>query len=177
MSNPAHTPADAAYEKEDSYNLVEIWLRRDVTRWKAGAMAGILAGLVALAFGGVLAAMGGKELTYAVKLAALPLYGPEALRIGMHVGAIACGLIFFEVLSAVLGIVYAHFTGTTALAPLLGMGLAWGAFSWIFINNLFGPAVHDYMAAEVPRSCAFFFWMVHGITLTSVSAFDRMLRK
>ncbi|NDD93156.1 hypothetical protein EBZ37_13890, partial [bacterium] len=68
------------------------------------------------------------------------------------------------------------FTGTNSFAPLLGMGLTWGAFSWIFINNLFAPSFLDIRALNISNGAAFFVWMVYGISLTSVAFFDRAVR-
>jgi hypothetical protein len=59
---------------------------------------------------------------------------------------------------------------------LLGMGLTWGAFSWIFLNNLFSPSFLDIRAIKIPNSAAFFVWMVYGVALTSVAYFDKAVR-
>ncbi len=158
-------------------NLVEIWLRKDPTRWIAGALSGIFAGLVAMAFAMFLAALSGYEIWFPIKFSALPLLGNEALEVGLHISSIATGLIFHEFLCAVIGIVYAHFTGTNQSGPLLGVGISFGAFSWIFINNLFWPSFRAVLIAEVSQGAAFFVCVIFGITLSSVSFFDRMLRK
>jgi hypothetical protein len=56
------------------------------------------------------------------------------------------------------------------------MGLTWGAFSWIFLNNLFSPSFLSIRALNLPNSAAFFTWMVYGVALTSVAFFDKALR-
>ena len=90
--------------------------------------------------------------------------------------SIVVGLVSFEMLCAFLGAVFAHFVFSNASGPLLGMGFTWGAFSWIFINNLFSPSFLDVRAANISRGAAFGFWMVFGLSLTSVAFFDRVLR-
>ncbi len=157
-------------------NLVEIWLRKDTKRWVAGILSGVFAGLVAMVFAMVLSILAGKELWFPIKYSALPLLGNEALEIGLNIGSIATGLILHEVLCAVIGVIYAHFTGTNQSGPLLGVGLSFGAFTWIFINNLFWPSFRPILIADVSAGAAFFVCLVFGIALSSVSYFDRLVR-
>lgn len=157
-------------------NLVAMWLRKDPKRWTAGLLAGLLAGVVALAFGMLLALVGGEDLWMPVKYLGLPVLGNAALEYGFIFKHILVGFIVFEVLAAFFGALYAHFTGTNALTPLLGVGLAWGAFSWIFLYCLYTPSFRDVFVAQVSAGAGFAVCMVYGIALTSVSFFDRMLR-
>lgn len=164
---------------EKDTDIVAIWLKKDPKRWFAGAMAGAFAGLMALIFASLLAKLAGKELWFAGKILALPFLGGKATEVGMSGAsllAFAIGFVAFELLTAFWGAIYAHFTGTNALGPLLGMGLTWGAFSWIFLNNLFSPSFLDIRALQIPNSAAFFVWMVYGVALTSVSYFDKAVR-
>ncbi len=157
-------------------NIVEIWLRRDSVRWMAGALAGAFAGLVAMAFAMILAVAAGHELWFPIKVAALPILGNDATAVGLTLGSIVVGLAAHQLLCIFLGVVFAHFTGTNSLAPLLGVGLVWGIFGWIFINNLFSRSFPAIRAAELSVGAAFFVWIVYGLSLTSVSFFDRALR-
>ncbi len=166
-------------ETDHDIDLVAPWLKMDKTRWLAGAFAGVFGGLMALAFGAVLAKMGGHEALFPVKIMALPFLGSTATEVGVTnvtIKAIVVGLVAFEALCAFLGAVFAHFTYTNAPGALLGMGFTWGAFSWIFINNLFSPSFLDVRAADISRGAAFGFWMVFGLSLMSVAFFDRTLR-
>lgn len=166
-------------ETEKDIDLVGPWLKLDPTRWMAGALAGLFAGLVALVFGGILAKGAGMEMLFPVKLMALPFLGSSATQVGTSGGAataLAVGLAAFEALCAFLGAVFAHFTYTNASGPLLGMGFTWGAFSWIFLNNLFGQSFDAIRAADISHGAGFGFWMVFGLSLTSVAFFDRLLR-
>jgi hypothetical protein len=56
------------------------------------------------------------------------------------------------------------------------MGLTWGAFSWIFLNNLFSPSFLDIRALRIPNGAAFFVCLVYGVALTSVAYFDQAVR-
>lgn len=157
-------------------NLVEMWLKKDQKRWLAGALAGAFAGLVATAFAMGFAGLLQMNLLYPIKVAALPIYGPEALETSLRFGAFLVGFLTIEIFSAFLGAVYAHFTGTNHLPSLLGVGLTWGAFSWVFLINLFSPAFRDVYVAEVPRGASLIVCLFFGVALTSVAFFDRVVR-
>jgi hypothetical protein len=163
-------------ESNEEVKLVEMWLRKDPVRWVAGALAGAFAGLVMIASAMVILRIIGMEAWTPDKLAAVPFLGASALETGFVTKSILTGFIVHEALCVFLGIVYAHVTGTNALGALLGVGLTWGAFSWVFINNLFTASFRDVLVAGVPQGAAFFYCMIFGISLSSVAFFDRMLR-
>lgn len=174
MSATLHT--HPAVETEQDLNLVEIWLRKDPVRWVAGAMAGIFAAIMALAMGMILAAAFGMEALFPIKYMALPILGGGATELGMNLGSIAVGLIVACALGAVWGFVFAHFTGTNNPSALLGMGLVWGLFTWIFVANLFMPSFRAITAAKVPPSATFPVCLVFGLSMASVAFFDRAFR-
>lgn len=157
-------------------NIVELWLRRDNARWMAGIAAGIVAGLVALVFAMVLSSIGGREFFFPAKLMATSILGAQATEFNAGFGTVLAGLIVYEALCAFFGFVFAHFTATNSLPALLGVGLAWGAFSWIFIWNLFLQSFSTFLNAGVGSGAVFFVCMVYGVALTSVAFFDRALR-
>lgn len=162
----------------EDINIVEIWLRRDRARWCAGALAGSFASVVALVFSGILAVMTGREFWFPVKLGAIPFMGNSAMALGLsNITGLLLGFVFFQVLCSFLGTLYAHFTGTNSLPALTGVGVTWGAFSWIFLNNLYGPSFREFYVAGAPKGLAFLSCMVFGLSLTSVAFFDRMCRK
>ena len=166
-------------QTEKDLDIVAPWLRFDPTRILAGVLTGMFSGVVALVFGGILARMGGLEFIFPVKVMALPILGSSATELGLSGGgvtAVVVGLVCFELLCAVLGGVFAHFVFSNAAGPLLGMGFTWGAFSWIFINNLFSPSFLAVRAADISRGAAFGFWMAFGLSLTTLAFFDRMVR-
>ncbi len=179
MHMQAHSNSHIAHDpNEGDREIVSIWLRKDRARWIAGALAGAFAGILALVFAMVLSRILGQELWFPVKLAALPFLGNGATALGMHLGAIGMGLVAHEIVCMVLGVAYAHFTGREASLPqLLGIGLTWGVFSWIFIQNLFVQSFTAIRAASIPSGAAFPVLVVFGISLTSVTFFDRMVRR
>ncbi len=166
-----HSQAD-----EDSFNITEIWLRKDPARWIAGAFAGILALLVMFAVTAIASKSAGHDLWILPKAFAVPFLGGMAMENGIHMQAIATGFVVFGLMSLLLGVVFAHMTGTNRIAPLIGMGLTWGAFSWIFINNLFSASFREVFALGISKGNAFFAWMAFGLSLVSVSVFDRIFR-
>jgi hypothetical protein len=113
----------------------------------------------------------------AFKAPALLWMGGGAMNYGFHPAAVVGGLATHLAICGFFGMVYAHFTGTNNLKPLLGVGLAWGAFSWIFIGNLFTPSVRPVFVAAIPQGATFFVWMAYGVSLVTTSFYDRMLRR
>jgi hypothetical protein len=158
-------------------NIVEILLRKDPARWIAGAMAGLLACVSMFIFVGFMSkTFGSGDFMYLPKLFAIPLIGSSALNFASNTSTLLTGFITLFCLGGFLGAVYSHVTGTNKIGPLFGMGLTWGFFSWVFISNLFSPSFRDIFAAEVHSGGAFFAWMVFGVTLVSVSFFDKIVR-
>lgn len=162
--------------QHEDMNLVEMWLRKDPVRWIAGALAGLFACVLMTVFAMILSGVFGNEVWFPMKVAALPVLGGSATEFGFHLRPILIGLAVQGGLCAFLGVIYAHFTGTNSLPALLGMGFVWGAFSWIFIFNLFVQSFTDVRAANLSPAAAFPIMMVFGLSLTSVAFFDRALR-
>ena len=157
---------------EGEYNLAEMWATFRSARLRAGAMAGIFAGVMMQIFGMIYNAVVGDDLLKGMKISALPLVGNSALAYGVGPG-LWVGLIMFFALAIVLGMAYAHFTGVNNKKGLFGIGLTWAAFSWVFITCLFSPSFRSYHEADIPRGVMFFAWIVFGLSLMSVAWFDK----
>ncbi len=157
------------------YNLVETWLRRDPIRWIAGILGGIFAGLVAMAVAMAVSAALGWDPLFPIKLLGTPLLGASATDLQSAQGAVA-GALIIEVIAVFWGVVFAHFTATNSISALLLMGLAWGAFTWIFTWNLFLQSFKPIFAARIPAGPALPVCFAYGLALASVALFDRMLR-
>ena len=167
--------SSALVPEDGDINLVALWLQFDLPRLIAGLLAGLFAGVVMAAFAGVLATLGGHEFLYPVKVAATPILGNSATAFGMNLGPIVLGFVVHETICAVLGMVYAHFTKTNQLLPLLGAGFMWGTFSWVFIQNLFSRSFLEVRTENLPSGAAFFVLLVFGFSLSSIRFFDRMV--
>ena len=157
---------------EGEIRVVQIWTNPRPSRIIAGALAGLFAGTVMQIFGVIYCAIRGFDLTMPMKIPGLVVIGREALGFHSFPGIVA-GLAVFYALTAFLGAVYAHMTGVNHRFTLFGVGLTWGIFSWVFITNLFLPAFHAYREADLPRAIMFFAWLVFGVSLMSVSFFDK----
>ena len=157
---------------EGEFNLVEMWNTFRAARIRAGFFAGIFSSIMMLVFGMIYCSVVGREVLAPFKIAALPFLGGEAMAYGMGAG-LFIGTIAFFALMIFLAMVYAHFTGVNNFKGLLGMGLTWGAFGWVFITNLMAPSFRGYLTADIPRGVMFFAWMVYGVSLCSVAWFDR----
>jgi len=154
------------------YNVVELWAQFRPERIKAGVFAGIFAGIMMQVFGMIYCSLKGMDITTPMRISALPILGNAAMTYGDGAG-ITVGLIMFFLLAVVLGTTYAHFTGTNHKWNRFGVGLTWGAYSWIFITCLFSPAFRSYEEAQIPRGPMFFAWLVFGVSLMSVAWFDK----
>jgi hypothetical protein len=173
MSSHSATPSSS---QANDFNLVAAWLKFDMRRWIAGAFAGAFAAIVALLVAMALAARVGFEIWYPVKIAAVPLLGAAAMDIGNMQGLVV-GLLVHLIVAIGLGKIYAHFSIFSNFLPLLAAGLVWGAFSWIFISCLFVQAFTEVFALNIHMGAAFVVNMVYGISLSSLTVFDRMLRQ
>lgn len=174
--NPTQAQTQAHELEEGEMNLVAEWLRVDPTRWIAGAIAGVFAGVMMLALGMVFATAFGQEAMYPFKVAAVPFLGGHATDL-TNGSAIFIGLLAQSFFSGIWGVIFSHFVFTNSRAPLLAMGLVWGIFNWIFVHNLFMRAFPDYLALDISSGVTIFCDLFWGISLTSVAVFDRMLRK
>ena len=157
---------------EGEYNLVQMWTDIRAARLKAGAMAGIFAGVMSIIFGSIFCVIKDLDPTIPMRIMGLPYIGNVAMTYGGSYG-IVVGLISLFSIAIFLGVAYAHFTGVNNKKALFGMGLTWGVYGWIFITCLFMPANRNYYAAEIPRGVMFFAWLVYGISLMSVAWFDK----
>ncbi len=166
-----HTNDTAAFEPD--MNLVEMWTRKDPSRWVAGAIAGVVAGVVSLVVAGILCKMGGMEFVFPEKFAATILLGAKATNIGADLGPVIAGFVLYEIVAAFLGFVYAHFVFSNNRTALLSMGFVWGVFSWIFIWNLFLQSFNQIFAAKQPAGPLFLICVVFGVSLSCLSLFSR----
>ena len=157
-------------------NFVTNWLRRDPIRWISGGLAGLFSAFVAMAIAMFFASSAGLQSWFPLKLFGTILLGPSATDVKFAQGAITGGILF-AALCIFLGMVFAHFVYTNAFGALLAMGLVWGLFSWIFIFNLFMQSFKPVLAAHVPPTVAFPICVLFGLALSSVSLFDRLIRR
>jgi len=159
------------------HNIVEIWLRRDQKRWIAGAITGLLAALI-MFFAVVVASLftQGIDKFYLIRVFALPIVGRDAMNLSLGAGALLPGFALFGFLSVILGVVYAHMTGTNNMKALCGVGLTWGLFSWIFISNLFSPSFRLIHVENISPIKALGAWLIFGFSLTLIRWIDPLVR-
>jgi hypothetical protein len=158
----------------EEMNITEHWLVAKPKRWVAGAMAGAVGGAAMLLFGMIAASLAGYDLTYALKIPAIPVFGGEATATDSGFGVVLVGVLLHTILCSFWGFVFSHFTYATQVGSLIGMGLTWGTFSWIFLNNLFFPSFRAYHVLQVPQSTAFVACLIYGVVLAlTVKVLDR----
>ena len=162
-----------AIETNEDINIVAIWLRKDPVRWLSGALAGVFAGLAALAVAGILSG----DIWFLARMAAVPCAGAQAFNFDAPGSTLVMGLVNQLGLCVFLGVLYAHFTGTNHVGALFGIGLTWGLFSWIFINNLFLPSFREIYALGINSAAALVVCLAFGLSLMSVRIFEGMIRR
>ena len=168
-----HTSSTA--HLDDDRDIVSMWLKIDPKRIIAGLLAGLFAAALSAAFAAVFAKFLGADPQFPIRFAAIPWMGENAMRFdnGMAIGV---GLLTHTALCCFLGVIYAHFTAINAMPALLGAGMMWGTFSWIFISCLFVQSFRDIAALELPKGVFFPINIVFGLALASTGFFDRQLR-
>jgi len=159
------------------WNIVDLWLRKDPVRWLAGAFAGLFAAIIIMVFAMLYCKSHGVDIWAPLKFPAIPVLGGAALEVGFQIKAIVLGGLMFVVLALVLGVFYAHMTAVNHMGALFGVGITWGVFSWIFIGNLFSSSFREMFVVDVPKNISFLAWVIFGLSLMSVSFFDKKLRR
>lgn len=115
--------------------------------WGAGAIAGLIAGIVMAMIAMVRAAAMGAGATTPVKEIAALVLGVQALIGGM--GTLMIGLVIHLVFSVVLGAIFAGLIGAMAPAKAFGFGIAYGITVWAAMTFGLLPWTNPTMAARV----------------------------
>lgn len=172
------TPVTHNIDPDDNdMNMVATFLVADPVRWVAGVVAGAFAGVIALVLAMIMASAAGYEFLFPAKLMGTILLGAEATASDAGVAPVIVGFVIFELVAMLWGFVFGHFTrATNALPALLGVGLAWAAFSWVFIWCLFLQSFRPIFVANLNYGAAIPVCLAYGLGLTSVAFFDRMIR-
>jgi hypothetical protein len=90
--------------------------------------------------------------------------------------SVLAGMIFLGALGAFWGFVWGHFVFATRPLALVGMGLTWGAFSWVFLWNLLLPSFRSIHNAHISPAAAFFVCIAFGLGMISVSVILKAIR-
>jgi hypothetical protein len=173
MNTNAHSNSQA--QTEVDYNIVTLWTTIDVTRWIAGCIAGVIAACIAAVVAGAFASSGGFEFLFPVKLLGTALLGREATAYGSTSGLIA-GVLVFGFITVFWGFVFGHFVRTNKFLSLLGMGVTWGLFSWVFVWNLFLHSVKAISASNMSSGPALAICLSYGLGMMSIAVVDKVIR-
>jgi hypothetical protein len=172
--NP-HSP-NFAESQEGEMNLVAQWSRIDPTRWICGILAGVVGGVVLMFVAGLFASSAGMEFVFPIKLMATPFLGSAATQVGPNFNSLLVGALFIEAISTFWGFVYSHFVYTNKLGSLAAMGIVWGIYLWIFNWNLYLQSFKTISVTQLPRGPVMAVCLAYGLSLVTVSFFDRALR-
>jgi hypothetical protein len=162
-------------QAEIDYNIVALWTSIDVTRWIAGCIAGAFAACLATIVAGAFATSGGFEFLFPVKLLGTALLGREATAYGSTSGLVA-GALVLGFITVFWGFVFGHFVRTNKFFNLLGMGVTWGLFSWVFVWNLFLHSVKSISASNMSSGPAMAICLTYGLGMMSIAIVDKVIR-
>jgi hypothetical protein len=163
-------------EDGNDANLVALWLTVDKTRWAAGLVSGLIAGVFAMAVAGIVASAHGMEFLFPVKLFGTILLGSGATEYGNSAGVLA-GAVIVAFITMLWGFVYGHFVRSSGPATWIGMGFTWGAFSWVFMWNLTLHSFKTISAAEIGPGVALLTCMAYGLGMSVIGIIDPLFRK
>jgi hypothetical protein len=163
-------------EVGNDVNLVALWTSVDVTRWIAGIIAGAIAAAISMFVGGLLSTSQGYEFIFPIKLLGTAVLGGSATGYGNTQGLIV-GLAVLGAITMFWGFVFGHFVRTNKFWGLLGMGFTWGAFTWVFVWNLFLHSSPAIGASNVPSGPAFACCLAYGFGMMTIALVDKVIRR
>ncbi len=141
-----------------------IWTRFN-RRWLAsGFLAGVGAGLVALALAAFLSANLAREISFPAKLIGAVLLGSDALAADSLIGG-TTGFLIHLTLSGFFGLVFAQFVlETSRKRNLLLLGTLAGLAVWLFWSMMFMPSFNEAMFFFLPKTVSLLLHLAFGFS-------------
>jgi len=143
-----------------------IWTRFNPKWALSGVLAGIGAGLIAVALGSFLSMhYMFREAAYPFKLIGAVWFGSSALNAATFVPGGLAGLATHLSLSAFFGLVFSQFVPEwTKKRILIIMGTLGGLAVWLFWSAMFLPSFNETMAYLLPRPVSILLHLAFGLS-------------
>ncbi|MDP2600330.1 MAG: hypothetical protein Q8P84_06320 [Deltaproteobacteria bacterium] len=157
-----------------------IWTRFNPKWALSGVLAGIGAGLIAIAVGAFLSMhYMFREAAYPFKLIGAVWFGPSALNAATFTPGGLAGLATHLSLSAFFGFVFSQFVPEwTKKRILIIMGGLGGLAVWLFWSTMFLPSFNETMADLLPKPVSILLHLTFGLSFgVLIVAFRKALVK
>lgn len=115
--------------------------------WLAGALAGLIGGIVMAMFAMTVTAIMGQGVWMPLRLIAASILGVDALVGG--VGVLMAGLIMHMMASVIFGLIFAAIVGAAGPAMAFGAGIVYGIVIWAGMTYIGLPIADPTMQARV----------------------------
>jgi hypothetical protein len=131
---------------------------------RAGAIAGIVGGLVLAVLALIVTVAQGQDLWSPMKFAALPFLGDRAMEPGFDAGAVILGLLSHFAVSIGWGVLFGWIAFGLSSTATVALGLAWGIVVWLGMYYVVMPVVGlGEIAAAAPVGFAVFQHLAFGL--------------
>lgn len=157
--------------------MVAYWEKIDHYRLLAGALTGLIGGIITVFIALFLSAYWGLESLYPIKLFATICMGSSATELGDRTDVLLTGGLVIFGLFSILGLIFSHFVFARSIFGLFWMGIVWGIFSWIFIWNLFLQAFKPILNSGVNSSSVLLLCLIYGSSLLMLKWIEPLVRK
>lgn len=146
-------------------SITHIWSRFNPRWLAAGAFSGILAGLLVIGIGCLLAGKHMGEWSQPFKIIGAAIYGKEALHFGAFGAAGMAGLIIHVTLSAIYGSTFAQMVNeNSSRGALIILGAVTSMIIWVFGCALFMPAFDIFLRISMPILLGVLLHIIFGIS-------------
>lgn len=154
------------HEPTKDLNTIEhIWTRIDYQWLKAGALSGILAGLLIILVASGLTSRLLGDWTQPFKMIGAAVFGAEATAFGPLGKAGLAGFLIHMILSVVYGLIFAHLVHEKSHArSLILLGFVTSFIIWVFSCKLFLPSFNIHLAIRFPSTVSLFMQVLFGIS-------------
>lgn len=164
------------YLANESASIAHIWSRFNLKWIIAGALAGIGAGLVMLAFASLIAAHYLGEWSQSIKLLAVTFHGPSVLQFGPLTPEALHGLFLHLGLASLYGMIFAQLVDEECNgAALIVLGLTTSLIVWVFGCALFLPSINFVLTQAMPIRVAILLHLTFGLSFGLIAQVTRRI--
>jgi hypothetical protein len=163
--------------KTEDSDLVAHWIEFHPKRYFLGIISGLIASGAALIVANQMSLADKDDFHYTAKLFATIFYGFSATEYSVSDHIVFSGYALLTGIGIFWSVVFSHFVISTRFQDQILVGFCWAFLSWVFTWNLFSQSFYTIQTAGVPSSAALAVCMTYGLSLSSLSVLDWLLKK